>query len=82
MCWSNKRASKEVIICKETTIFSALSEKTVFQKYIFGNNTVLSIWHKGKICKEKCLFMLLPPIISVADAEAFILVKIRDEKDY
>lgn len=34
------------------------------------------------MCKEKRLFMLLPPIINVADAEAFILVKIRDEKDY
>lgn len=32
--------------------------------------------------EKKCLFMLMPTIINVTDAEAFILVKIRDEKDY
>lgn len=65
-------------LCKETAVFSTLSEKSIFQKYIFGNNTVLSSWHKGKMCKEKCLFMLLSPIINIADAEVFILVKIKD----
>lgn len=33
------------------------------------------------MCKEKCLLILLSPVINDADAKKLILVKIRDEKD-